>query len=117
MYNISEKLGHVVAADTQSAVGSLNEAIVNHSRLCATIVEASIAANLPIGAVQGSLVAVSDGLQSLVANRAGVAVALRELTDIQRKSNLKEVGFGCPTGPHVDFFTSASAETEVRVSG
>lgn len=119
MYNISEKLGHVVAADTQSAVGSINDAIISQSRMCATIVEASIAANLPLGAVQGSLAAISEGLRNLVVNRAGVADAVRELSQIQRMSNLKEVAFGCPTGPRTDFdfFTSASADTDAYVSG
>ncbi|MDP3674233.1 MAG: hypothetical protein Q8R44_03940 [Novosphingobium sp.] len=112
MYNISEKLGHVVAADTQSAVGSINDAIISQSRMCATIVEASIAADLPIGAVQGTLAAISEGLRNMVVNRAGVADAVRELSQIQRMSNLKEVGFGCPTGPRTDFFTSASADVE-----
>lgn len=116
MYNISEKLGHVVAADTQSAVASINDAIISHSRMCATIVEASIAANLPISTVQGSLATVSEGLLNLVVNRAGMAKAVRELTEIQRISNLKEVGFGCPTGPRLDFFTSASADVETHVS-
>lgn len=119
MYKISERLGHVVAADTQSAVGSINDAIISQSRMCATIVEASVAANLPIGAVQGSLSSVSEGLRSLVANRAGVADAVRELSEIQRMSNLKEVAFGCPTGPRTDvgFFTSASANADAHVSG
>lgn len=112
MYNISEKLGHVVAADTQSAVGSINDAIISQSRMCATIVEASIAADLPIGAVQGTLAAISEGLRNMVVNRAGVADAVRELSQIQRMSNLKEVGFGCPTGPRTDFFTSASADVK-----
>ena len=116
MYNISETLGRVVAADTQSAVGSINDANISHSRMCATIVEASIAANLPIGAVQVSLAAVSEGLRHLVINRAGVADAVRELAEIQRMSNLKEVGFGCPTGPHVDFFFSASKDADTSVS-
>ena len=116
MYNISENLGHVVAADTQSALRSINDAIISQARMCATMVEASIAANLPIGAVQGSLAAVSGGLRDMVANRAGVAEAIRELTEIQRTSNLKEVSFGCPTGPHLDFFTSASADSDAYVS-
>lgn len=110
MYHISEKLGHVVAADTKSAVGSINDAIISQSRMCATIVEASIAANLPIGAVQSPLAAVSEGLRSLVVSRAGVVQAVRELTEIQRLSNLKEVGFGCPLGPYTTFFTTASAD-------
>lgn len=113
MYKISEKLGYVVAADTQTAVGSINDAIISQSRMCATIVEASIAANLPIGAVQSSLAAVSAGLRDMVANRAGVAEAIRELTEIQRMSNLKEVGFGCPLGPYTTFFTTASADEKV----
>ena len=113
MYNISENLGHVVAADAQSAVGSINDAIISQSRMCATIVEAAIAANLPIGAVQGSLTAVSQGLRDMVANRAGVAEAIRELTEIQRMSNLKEVGFGCPLGPYTTFFTTASSDADV----
>lgn len=116
MYNISEKLGHVVAADTQGAVGSINDAIVSQSRMCATIMEVSVAANLPIDAVQRSLGAVTEGLRSLVANRAAVAEAVRELSEIQRMSNLKEVGFGCPTGPHVTFFTSASKDADACVS-
>lgn len=119
MYTISEKLGHVVAADTQAAVGSINDAIISQSRMCATIVEASIAANLPIGAVQGSLAVMSEGLRDMVANRAGVVKAVRELSAIQRMSNLREVGFGCPTGPRTDFgfFTSACEDAELDASG
>jgi hypothetical protein len=115
MYQISENVGHVVAADTQGTVKSINEAIVNQSRMCATLVEASTAANLPVGAMQESLRAVTEGLQNLVVNRARIEEAVRELSEIQRLSNLREVSFGCPTGPYT-FFTTASAEPEATSS-
>ena len=114
MYKISESVGHVVAADTQSAVSSINSAIINQSRMCATLLEASNAANLPIGTMQDPLRAMADGLQSLVLNRASVAEAVRELTQIQRQSNLREVSFGCPTGPYTEFFTTGSSAVELQ---
>lgn len=108
MYKISEQLGQVVAADTQSSVASLNNAVIAQSRMCATVLEASEAARLPVSTVQKTLEALATGLARLVASRSELSTAVRELSEIQSCSNLRETSFGCPNGP----FTSAMAENE-----
>lgn len=100
MFSISEQVGHVVAADTRTSVSSLDAAVIAQARMCATVVEASGAEHLPIGTIQKVLDSLSSGIRDLVASRAELITAVRELNVIQSESSLQETSFGCPTGPY-----------------
>ena len=98
MHNIEAAAGGVVAADTQKSVEAVDQAVLNLANLCASIVEVSKASRLPISTAQRALASTGASLTSLIATRAEMSDATRELTAIQRKSNLRETGFGCPGG-------------------
>lgn len=98
MHHIEIAAGAIVATDTQKSVEAVDLAVLNLANLCASIVEVSKASRLPINTVQRALTSAGAGLAGLIATRAEISDATRELTAIQRKSNLRETGFGCPGG-------------------
>lgn len=99
MYEIETAAGQVVATDTQNSVDAVDKAVMSLANLCASIVEVSKASHLPIGTVQGALANAGDGLSRLIASRADMSHATRELTAIQMASSLQTVSFGCPPLP------------------
>ena len=96
MHNIENSAGQVIAGDTSASVEAVDKAVASLATLCASIVEVSKSSRLPVGTAQAALANAGASLSSAIASRADVAAATRELTAIQRKSNLREVGFGCP---------------------
>lgn len=100
MHTIKQTVGAVVANDTQTSIAALDNALVMHTRLCASILEGSADARLPIAASQRVLSSVSAGIAKLVESRADMVATVRALAVIQGDSSLAEEFFGCPTGPH-----------------
>lgn len=100
MHNIREQVGQVVAADTQASITALDTAVLMHSRLCASAIEASADSHLPIAATQGLLESLAAGIDGLVQSRSKLVTAVRHINIIQGRSNLRETGFGCPNGWH-----------------
>lgn len=98
MHRIQEAAAKVVVSDTQSSVGAIDEAVMSYSRLCASIVEVSNAADLPVTAGQPALAKVAAGLAALIEGREHIAAATRELIKVQRDSSLRETAFQCPGG-------------------
>ena len=98
MYSIDTAAGQVVADDLQQSIESVNAAVMSYANLCASIVEVNKASNLPITTAQEALQNAAEGLNKLVASRADMANATRELLDIQKASTLETVSFGCPEG-------------------
>ena len=98
MHRIEMAAGQVIASDTANSVDAVDAAVVALSRLCASIVEVSKASNLPVGTAQDALANTGEGLSRIIASRSNVSAATKELTLIQRRSTLRETGFGCPTG-------------------
>lgn len=98
MHHIRKNAGEVVAADTQSSVSALDTAFIMQARLCATVIEAAAESKMPIAATQKLLDSITAGMRGLVASRAEVASAVREINVIQAKSNLRETAWGCPNG-------------------
>lgn len=98
MLNIKQSVGSVVAADTQSSIETLDRAVAQQSRMCASIIEAAHDSHLSIATTQPLLDALTTGLRGLVESRANLAKAVREVAVIQAKSNLRATGFGCPNG-------------------
>ncbi len=98
MHNIKQRVGEVVAADTQASVAALDSAVLMQTRLCASTIEASSDSKMPIAATQDLLESLSAGLNGLVQSRAELVKAVRHINLIQAKSNLRTVGFGCPNG-------------------
>jgi len=96
MHDIQKTAGQVIAGDTSASVDAVDQAVASLATLCASIVEVSKASNLPIGTAQTALANVGASLNSIISSRAEVSAATRELTAIQRKSNLETVSFGCP---------------------
>lgn len=98
MHKIDQGIGSVVAADTRTTMASVDATYLAQARMAASIVEAAAASDLPAGATQELLEAVTDSMSQVVAGRTKLIRALGELQQIQRKSNLREIGFGCPGG-------------------
>lgn len=108
MYSIDNSAGQVVASDTQRSVEAVDQAVMSFAHLCASIVEVSKASNLPISTAQNALANAGSGLTKLIASRADMSSATRELIEIQKSSSLQTVLFGCPTG----FPMAHSSETQ-----
>lgn len=98
MHRIQETAAKVVASDTQSSVGAIDQAVMSYSRLCASIVEVSNASALPVTAGQPALAKVAAGLAALIEGREHIASATRELIKVQQGSSLRETAFECPGG-------------------
>lgn len=98
MHQIAETAARVVVSDTQSSVGAIDQAVMSYSRLCASIVEVSNAADLPVTAGQPALAKVAAGLTALIEGREHIASATRELIKVQNASTLRETAFQCPGG-------------------
>lgn len=96
MYSIDIAAGQVVATDTQKSVEAVDHAIVALASLCSSIVEVSKASRLPVATAQAALSNAGASLSNMIASRADVGHATRDLTAIQRRSSLKETAFGCP---------------------
>ncbi len=98
MFAIEKSAGQVVASDTQQSVAAVDQAVMSLAHLCASIVEVSRAANLPVATAQGALANAGSSLAQVIASREGVGAATRELVAIQKRSSLQAVSFGCPSG-------------------
>ena len=98
MHKLDKSAGQVIAADTQSSVEAIDQAVLSYSRLCASIIEVSSAAKLPVTTAQKALENATSGLTMVVKGREEIAVATRELLKIQKASSLDAVSFGCPNG-------------------
>jgi hypothetical protein len=98
MLQIKHAVGSVVAADTQSSIEALDRAVAQQSRMCASVIEAAHDSHLAIATTQPLLDALSASVRGLVESRANLAEAVRQVAVIQAKSNLRETGFGCPSG-------------------
>lgn len=96
MHTIEKTAGQVIAGDTSASVAAVDQAVSSLATLCASIVEVSKASNLPVGTAQTALANIGASLNGVIASRADVVAATRELTAIQRKSNLETMDFGCP---------------------
>lgn len=114
MHRIQENAARVIATDTQTSVGAIDQAVMSYSRLCASIVEVSNAAELPVTAGQPALAKVAAGLAALIEGREHIASATRELIKIQRSSNLNETAFHCPGGLPTSGCTTAPAPAMVE---
>ncbi|WP_432770124.1 MAG: hypothetical protein HEQ22_05085 [Sphingopyxis sp.] len=98
MHKIDQGVGSVVAADTRTTMASVDATYLAQVRMAASIVEAAAASNLPAGATQELLEAMTDSMTQVVAGRTKLIRALSQLQHIQSMSDLREVGFGCPGG-------------------
>lgn len=98
MHNIKQRVGDVIAADTQASIEALDTAVLMQTRLCASTIEAATDSRLPIAATQSLLETLSSGMQVLVQGRAELAKTVRHINLIQARSNLRETSFGCPNG-------------------
>lgn len=97
-YEISAGVGTVVAAEAQTSVAALDTALAAQGKLLASIVEAAALSKLPMATTQKLLASVACGMNALVASRSELASAVREMSQIQGISTLRETSFGCPEG-------------------
>ena len=98
MHKIDQAAGQVVAADTQASVAAVDEAVISFSRLCASIVEVSGSAKLPVSTLQKALSSAANGMLAAVHSREEITNATRELLKVQNASTLRTTAFGCPGG-------------------
>ncbi len=98
MQKFDANMGALVAADTQETLKALDDAILSELKLCTTLVEAIQGNDLPIVQSQKLLNSVTSGLSHIVAGRADMATAVKQLTIMKQDSNLAVYDFGCPNG-------------------
>jgi hypothetical protein len=117
MHDIKKATGTVIAADTQASVTALDQAVLSHARLCASIIEAAGESNLPMAVTQKALQSVAAGIGGLVASRTDMVTTVRAMTLIQMQSNLKETSFGCPdfAGPNTGASNNEPAKADYDV--
>lgn len=108
MHQIKETAGVVVAAETQAMVAAIDNAMLTQARLCSSVVEAASDAKMPMAATQKLLQSISDGMGTLVATRANLSSAVKEMAFIKSRSNLQPVSWGCPE----DWKPSSEAQSE-----
>ena len=116
MVHIKESSAQVVAGDAQAMTTALDLALLQQVRLCASIVETAADTKLGLAASQPVLAAMATGVSKLIDSRASMASAIKDMTIIQKRSNLAETSFGCPGGfwrTQAPSFASAAAEVEV----
>lgn len=89
--------GLVVAADVQTTVAAVDDAILNGARLCASFIEATQGSNLPVSQSQKVIKSITSGLSAVADGRAEIVSAVRHLTTIKDNSNLAVENYGCPT--------------------
>lgn len=97
MHVIQDNIGTLIAAETKGALRAIDNAILTELRLCASLLEAFEAADLPIGPTQKLLQTLSSGLSHFIAGRGEMAQTVRTLTAIKSGSNLQETSYNCPT--------------------
>lgn len=85
-----------MAADVQSAIAAVDDALLNSARMCVSILEATRGTKIPATQTQRLLRSVTAGLSTVVSGRAEIVSAIRTMTAIQANSNLRETAFGCP---------------------
>jgi hypothetical protein len=98
MHIIKQSIGNVVADETQSSIKTIDAAALSQARFAATLIEAAADSNLPIAATQKLMNAIACAFQNTINSRADLAIAAREISLIQSRSNLEAVAFGCPRG-------------------
>ncbi len=98
----------VVAADVQTTVAAVDDAILNGARLCASFIEATQGSNLPVSQSQKVIKSITAGLSAVADGRAEIVSAVRHLTTIKDNSNLAPENYGCPTPWKVVFGPTAA---------
>lgn len=89
--------GLVVAGDVQSAMSSVDAAILNQARLCASFIEATTGTNLPVVQSQKVIKSLTTSMSAVADGREEMVSAVRHLTAIKDRSNLVMEDYGCPT--------------------
>jgi len=98
MIELKEGAGLVVVGDVRNAVAAVDEALLNGARLCASVIEASQGANIPVQQSQVLLQAISQGMNRVVEGRSEFVIAIKQMAAIKGQSNLAPVDYGCPDG-------------------
>lgn len=98
MVKLKEGAGLVVAGDVQSTVAAVDDALLNSARMCASVIEATQGAKIPVQETQRLLSAISRSLSLVVDGRAELVSAIKQMNVIKGQSNLPPVDYGCPDG-------------------
>jgi septation ring formation regulator EzrA len=101
MLTIKQAVGNVVASDTQETVRALDKTIANQTRMIASVIDAAQDSHLPLVATQAMLEELATGLNEIVSGRARLGAAVKEMAQIQSRSNLRETSFVCPNGSYL----------------
>jgi hypothetical protein len=90
-YDAAEKL----ATDIRSAHIAIDDALANIAGLTHSMIDVCRASDIPPATSQAAIEFVASGLTKIVDARKGFVSAHRKIAQIQKGSNLQEVGFGC----------------------
>lgn len=98
MIELKEGAGLVVAGDVQSTVAAVDDALLQSARMCASVIEATRGARIPVQETQQLLRAISQSLNLVLDGRGELVTAIRQMNNIKGHSNLAPVNYGCPDG-------------------
>jgi hypothetical protein len=93
-YEAAEKL----ATDIRSTHIAIDDALANIAALTNSMIDVCRVSDIPPATSQAAIEYATSGLTNMVNARAGFVSAHRKIAQIQKSSNLQEVGFGC-VGP------------------
>ena len=86
MINLTQGAGEVVAGDVRSAVAAYDNALLSSARICASVIEASQDAGVPIGQSQMLLGSIATSMNSMIEGRSGLVDAVRHMLAIKKAS-------------------------------
>jgi hypothetical protein len=94
-----EKIDYVkatkLAADIRIANNSIDDALAGVMNLTQSMLLVCRDSAIPAAKSQAAIEQVADGISKLVDARKGCVAAHRHIVVVHRRSNLKEINFGC----------------------
>lgn len=100
MFNASESVVHVVAADSRNAVAEYDAALMAALRLAANVVDGMQGSKVPAGQSQRLYRSLNDSLGKLTEGRGMLVSAISQMQVLHKHSNQAEVDAGCAAPWH-----------------
>lgn len=89
----------VIAADTKSALSATDDALLHHTQLFASVLEASRTIALPIGTSQKLYQALHQSTGALVDSRGSFQQSITIMHSVAREYGFADLLEGCPQMP------------------
>jgi hypothetical protein len=111
MLKIAEISGMVMAADTRATIRAIDQALLEETRRCASVLASDTLGNLPVAQSQTILESMTRSFERLVASRADMLDVTRRLSAIQNQTDLQITDNGWSGDPQGKSRKSAAADS------